>query len=54
MEKIYELSKKYKFFIIEDACHALGGSYKNRPVGSCKYSSITVFSCHPVKNNYIG
>ena len=28
VEKIYELKKKYKFFIIEDACHALGSEYK--------------------------
>ena len=28
MEKIYKL-KKYKFHLIEDSCHALGGKYKN-------------------------
>ncbi len=49
MEKIKKLSKKYKFKIIEDASHAIGGSFKNNKVGSCKYSDITVFSFHPVK-----
>ena len=49
MRSIYKLSKKYKFKIIEDASHAIGGSYENQKVGSCKYSSITVFSFHPVK-----
>ncbi len=49
MEKIYHLSKKYKFKIIEDASHALGAIYKNEKIGSCKYSDITVFSFHPVK-----
>ena len=49
MKSIYKLSKKYKFKIIEDASHAIGGSYENQKVGSCKYSSITVFSFHPVK-----
>ena len=29
MKKIYSLSKKYKFKIIEDACHAFGGFYEN-------------------------
>ena len=49
MEKIYELSKKYHFAVIEDASHAVGADYKNFKVGSCKYSDMTVFSFHPVK-----
>tara|TARA_Y100001968_G_C19400570_1_gene740794 strand:- start:850 stop:1914 length:1065 start_codon:yes stop_codon:yes gene_type:complete len=49
MQKIYELSKQYGFKIIEDASHAIGGSCNNYPVGSCKYSDLTVFSLHPVK-----
>lgn len=49
MEKIHSLSKKYGFKIIEDASHAIGGRYKDRPVGCCQYSDITVFSFHPVK-----
>ena len=49
MNKIYSLSKKYSFSIIEDASHAIGGKYENQSVGNCKYSAITVFSFHPVK-----
>ena len=49
MKKIYELSKEYGFKIIEDASHAIGGNYMGHPVGSCKYSDVTVFSFHPVK-----
>lgn len=49
MEKIYFLSKKYNFKIIEDASHALGSIYQNTKIGSCRYSHITVFSFHPVK-----
>ena len=49
MEAIYRLSKQYGFNIIEDASHAIGGRYKNEHVGNCQYSSITVFSFHPVK-----
>ena len=49
MLEIKNLAKKFKFKIIEDASHAIGGRYRNKPIGSCKYSDITVFSFHPVK-----
>ena len=49
MRSIYDLSKKYGFKIIEDASHAVGGKYLGKPVGSCEYSDIAVFSFHPVK-----
>ena len=49
MEQIYHLGKDYNFTIIEDACHAIGGSYKGMKIGSCKFSDMTVFSFHPVK-----
>jgi UDP-4-amino-4,6-dideoxy-N-acetyl-beta-L-altrosamine transaminase len=49
MAGIYALSQRYGFKIIEDASHAIGGKYKNEPIGNCHYSDITVFSFHPVK-----
>lgn len=49
MAAIHALSQKYGFKIIEDASHAIGGKYKNEPIGNCRYSDITVFSFHPVK-----
>jgi UDP-4-amino-4,6-dideoxy-N-acetyl-beta-L-altrosamine transaminase len=49
MAAIHALSIKYGFKIIEDASHAIGAKYQDEPVGSCKYSDITVFSFHPVK-----
>jgi UDP-4-amino-4,6-dideoxy-N-acetyl-beta-L-altrosamine transaminase len=49
MKKIYSLSQEYGFKIIEDASHAIGGKYLNKPIGGCQYSDITVFSFHPVK-----
>jgi UDP-4-amino-4,6-dideoxy-N-acetyl-beta-L-altrosamine transaminase len=48
-DKIFKLSKKYKFKILEDASHSFGAKYKGEKVGSCKWSDITVFSFHPVK-----
>ena len=49
MAGIHALSQQYGFKIIEDASHAIGGKYKNQPIGNCRYSDITVFSFHPVK-----
>ena len=49
MRKIKELSLRYGFRILEDASHAVGGTYENKYIGSCQYSDITVFSFHPVK-----
>ena len=51
--KFYELKKKYKCYLIEDACHAFGAKYfyKNikYSIGSCKHSDISTFSFHPLK-----
>lgn len=49
MERIAGLAREYGFRIIEDASHAIGGSYRGKPVGSCEYSDVAVFSFHPVK-----
>lgn len=49
MEPIAALGKDYGFSVIEDAAHAIGGSYKREKIGSCSFSDITVFSFHPVK-----
>lgn len=49
MASIYALGQQYGFKIIEDASHAIGARYKNKPIGDCSYSDITVFSFHPVK-----
>ncbi|MCP5381205.1 MAG: UDP-4-amino-4,6-dideoxy-N-acetyl-beta-L-altrosamine transaminase [Kordiimonadaceae bacterium] len=49
MARIKALSDQYGFKIIEDASHAVGGKYKDEPIGNCKYSDITIFSFHPVK-----
>jgi UDP-4-amino-4,6-dideoxy-N-acetyl-beta-L-altrosamine transaminase len=49
MREIRELGERYGFRIIEDASHAIGGRYLSKPVGSCEFSDIAVFSFHPVK-----
>ena len=49
----FKIKKKYKCYLIEDACHAFGAMYahnnKKYFVGSCKHSDLCVFSFHPVK-----
>ena len=52
--EIYKLKKKYKCYIIEDACHALGAGYEHKKkfsqIGSCNHSDICTFSMHPLKS----
>ncbi len=53
IKNVYKIRKKFKFLIIEDACHALGSEYsfnnKFYKVGSCKHADISTFSLHPLK-----
>lgn len=49
MQAIAQLCQSHSIAIIEDACHALGSTYHNEPVGNCRYSDCCVFSFHPVK-----
>jgi UDP-4-amino-4,6-dideoxy-N-acetyl-beta-L-altrosamine transaminase len=49
MDAIHALSRRYGFRLIEDASHAIGGRYKGEPIGSGRFSDITIFSFHPVK-----
>ena len=49
MAAIGALARRYGFAVLEDASHAIGGSYRGEPVGNCRHSAITVFSFHPVK-----
>ena len=48
-QAIRALAQQYGFKILEDASHSIGGSRNGEPVGSCRWSDVTVFSFHPVK-----
>jgi UDP-4-amino-4,6-dideoxy-N-acetyl-beta-L-altrosamine transaminase len=48
-EAIHGLAQEYGFKVLEDASHAIGASRASEPVGSCRWSDITVFSFHPAK-----
>jgi perosamine synthetase len=47
-DRLMEIANRHNLVIVDDACHALGGCYKNRPVGSL--AMLNTFSFHPVKN----
>tara|TARA_Y100000591_G_C21841595_1_gene705980 strand:- start:337 stop:1497 length:1161 start_codon:yes stop_codon:yes gene_type:complete len=54
-EKLRHIANKYNLWIIEDACHSPGGSFKDskgiiQHAGNCKYSDLAIFSFHPVKH----
>lgn len=48
LDAMMALADRHGLVIIEDAAHALGATYRGRPVGSI--SHMTVFSFHPVKH----
>ncbi len=48
MDKIKDIAKSYKLWILEDAAHAAGTMYKGRYIGTI--GDITSFSFHAVKN----
>ena len=48
LDELHELTKKYKIPLIEDAAHALGATYKGKPIGSI--SDFTMFSFQAIKH----
>ena len=50
MERIWELSKRYGFRVLEDASHALGSLYQGRPLAKDSKSDAMVLSFHAIKN----
>lgn len=54
LEKITSIAKEYGITVIADSCHAIGGSYKTQPIGSCQFEDMATFSFHPVKTIAMG
>ena len=52
MDEINAIARKHGIAVIEDAAHALGATYKGRPVGAL--ADMTVFSFHAVKHVAMG
>lgn len=49
MAEIRALADRYRFHLIEDASHAVGGDYRGHKIGDGSLSEVAVFSFHPVK-----
>ena len=47
-DALRKIADRFGLAVIADACHALGGGYRGRPVGSL--ADLNVFSLHPVKH----
>ena len=47
-DTLREIANAHGLALVADACHALGGSYKGKPVGSL--ADLSTFSFHPVKH----
>lgn len=59
LAEIARLAAERGIVLVEDACHALGGTHPGadnaqHPIGSCVHSAMTVFSLHPVKTITMG
>jgi dTDP-4-amino-4,6-dideoxygalactose transaminase len=48
LDELRVIANKHGVYLIEDAAHAIGSTYKNRPVGSI--ADLTTFSFFPTKN----
>jgi dTDP-4-amino-4,6-dideoxygalactose transaminase len=48
LDELRAIADRYGVFLIEDAAHSIGSTYKNRQVGSI--ADITTFSFFPTKN----
>lgn len=48
LDELRAIADKYKIFLIEDAAHSIGSTYKGRSIGSI--ADITTFSFFPTKN----
>jgi perosamine synthetase len=47
-DALQAVADQHGLMLVADACHAIGGSYKGRPVGSL--ADLSTFSFHPVKH----
>lgn len=48
LDELLGIARQHKLRVIEDAAHAVGASYRGRPIGT--HSDASVFSFYPTKN----
>lgn len=47
-ERLHTLARQHGLKLVADACHAIGGAYREMPVGTL--ADLSTFSLHPVKH----
>jgi perosamine synthetase len=47
-DRLQPIVDRHGLILVDDACHAIGGAYKGRPIGSL--AKLNTFSFHPVKH----
>lgn len=47
-DALEDIAKRHNLMLVADACHSLGGRYKDKPVGTL--AKLNAFSFHPVKH----
>ncbi|MCC6214423.1 MAG: UDP-4-amino-4,6-dideoxy-N-acetyl-beta-L-altrosamine transaminase [Polyangiaceae bacterium] len=50
LDGVAAVARAHGAAVIEDACHALGATYRGAPIGACSRSDAAVLSFHPVKH----
>ena len=50
LRALREVADRRRLWLVEDAAHALGATYRDKPVGCGAFSQATTFSFHPVKH----
>lgn len=57
-KSIFAIAKENDAFVIEDACHAVGGAFESdgqlHKIGGHRWADMTIFSFHPVKTMTTG
>src|SRR5262249_13521349 len=48
MDRLYDIARRHRLRVIEDAAHAIGSRWRGRRVGS--FGDLVCFSFHPNKN----
>lgn len=48
MDRLYEIARKHRLRVVEDAAHAIGSAYNGRRIGA--FGDLVCFSFHPNKN----
>ncbi len=59
LDRLADLAEQHGVTMVEDACHAIGGHWRDRdgrwhPAGSCHRTALATFSFHPVKSMTTG